>query len=508
MARIAIGGFRHETNTFAPVKADLEDYQTGGAYPGLTRGPALFDAIADMNISVSGFVDEARAQGHDLVPLVWCAAVPSAETTERAFETIGAWLLEDMAAAGRLDALYLDLHGAMVAEHVDDGEGELLRRARGIIGGDLPVVASLDFHANMTPAMIELATGMVAYRTYPHVDRAETGRRAARHLHGLSQGNGATFRAFRQIPFIIPLTWQCTDAEPTKSIFKTLEDLEGGDVATLSFTPGFPLADIHDCGPAVFGYGRSQAAVDRAVDALVEEIMGCEKDFAGTLHEPDEAVRRAIDVACGASGPMILADTQDNPGGGGTSDTVGVLESLVRHGARDAVVAVMHDPEVARQAHGAGEGAEIDAALGGKSGFPGVGPFTARFAVERLGDGAFTGTGPMFRGVRFRIGPMALLRTGGVRVVVASRKTQAADQSILRHLGIEPAAQKIIALKSSVHFRADFAPIAAEILVVVAPGPNTADTRKLAYRNLRPGVRVAPLGPTIDERPGAGGSGH
>ena len=149
---------------------------------------------------------------------------------------------------------------------------------------------------------------------------------------------------------------------------------------------------------------------------------------------------------------------------------------------------------MATQAHAAGQGAEIDVALGGKSGFPGVAPYGGRFTVESLGDGGFTGTGPMFKGVRYQLGAMALLRIGGVRVAVSSRKTQAADQSILRHLGLEPAQEKILVLKSSVHFRADFAPFAEDILIAVAPGSNTADTRLLPYRNLRPGVRVSPLG--------------
>ena len=494
MARIAFGGFRHETNTFAPVKADLEDYRIGGSYPPLTRGPALFDAIADMNISVSGYVDEARAQGHELLPLTWCAAVPSAHTTERAFETVSAWLLEDIAAAGKLDAIYLDLHGAMVAEHTEDGEGELLRRVRGLVGPDMPIVLALDYHSNTTGAMIELATGMAAYRTYPHVDRAETGRRAARHLHGVLQGSGATAKAFRQIPYIMPLTWQCTDVDPAKAIIETLESLEGGDVATLSFTAGFPLADIWDSGPAVFGYGRDQAAVDGAVNALAEEVMGREKEFAGTLHGPDEAVAQAMRTAAAASRPVVIADTQDNPGAGGTSDMVGMLDALVRLDAQDAVLALVYDPDVAGQAHAAGQGAEIDVELGGKSGFPGVAPYAGRFTVESLGDGGFTGTGPMFKGVHYQLGAMALLGIGGVRVAVASRKTQAADCSILRHLGVEPAQENILVLKSSVHFRADFAPLAEDILIAVAPGPNTADTRLLPYRNLRPGVRVSPLG--------------
>jgi microcystin degradation protein MlrC len=494
MARIAFGGFRHETNTFAPVKADLEEYQTDGAYPGLTRGAALFEAVADMNIAVSGYVDEARDQGHELVPLLWCFAVPCAHTTERAFETIMAWLLEDIAAAGKLDALYLDLHGAMVAEHLEDGEGEILRRVRGLVGPDLPVVSALDYHSNTTALMMEMATGMAAYRTYPHVDRGDTGRRAARHLHGLLQGSAATAKAFRQIPYIMPLTWQCTDTNPAKAIIQTLESLEGGDVATLSFTAGFPLADIRDSGPAVFGYGRNQAAVDAAVNALAEEVMGREKEFAGILHAPDEAVASAMRTAASASRPVVIADTQDNPGAGGTSDLVGMLDSLVRLNAQGAVMAVVYDPEVAAQAHDAGPGAEIDVTLGGKSGFPGVPPYAGRFTVESLGDGRFTGTGPMFKGLRYQLGPMALLKIGGVRVVVASRKTQAADQSIMRHLGVEPAQEKILVLKSSVHFRADFAPIAEDILIAVAPGPNIADTRLLPYRNLRPGVRVSPLG--------------
>jgi len=195
---------------------------------------------------------------------------------------------------------------------------------------------------------------------------------------------------------------------------------------------------------------------------------------------------------------MVLADSQDNPGGGGNSDTVGLLEELVQQGARDAALAILCDADAARAAHEAGEGARINIALGAKSGLPGHHPLEATFRVERLGDGRFTGTGPFYHGVHAELGPMALLRLGGVEIVVASRKLQAADQAIFRHLGVEPAARKILALKSSVHFRADFAPIAEEILVVKAPGPNALDYADLAYRNLHPGVRLMPMGPAYE----------
>jgi microcystin degradation protein MlrC len=167
-----------------------------------------------------------------------------------------------------------------------------------------------------------------------------------------------------------------------------------------------------------------------------------------------------------------------------------MLAALVRNGAEGAAFGVMADPEAAAAAHEAGAGATVEIALGGRSGVPGDAPFQGRFEVERLGDGNFTGTGPMWGGAKCRLGKMACLRIGGVRVVVASKKLQAADQAIFRHVGIEPPQQRILVLKSSVHFRADFQPIAAEVLVAAAPGALPADPATLPFRKLRPGVRL------------------
>jgi len=498
MARIAVGGFQHETNTFAPVKATLADFRQSGGNPPLQRGPTLPPTFDGTNLAIGGAIAALREAGHEIVPLVWATATPSAHVTEEAFEHIVGLLLDDLKAALPVDGIYLDLHGAMVAEHLDDGEGEMLRRIRALVGPSVPVAASLDLHANVTPEMIEHADLLDAFRTYPHVDMAETGARAARQLDALLRRRAPFHKAFRQLPFLIPLPWQCSLADPARSIYAALEDLhaEGeGAVAALSFTPGFPAADIHHCGPSVFAYGNSPEAANAAADALAARVAAAEADFAGRLYAPDEGVRAAMDlVADGATRPVVLADTQDNPGAGGTSDTVGLLEALVRHDPEGAVLAVMFDPESAAAAHAAGVGASLDLALGAKSGAPGHAPFHGSFVVERLGDGEFTGTGPMWRGVECRLGPMALLRIGNVRVIVASRKLQAADQSIFRHLGIEPAQQRILGLKSSVHFRADFQPIAHEILVVVAPGAMAADPAALPFTRLRPGVRLRPRG--------------
>jgi microcystin degradation protein MlrC len=496
LARIAVAGFQHETNTFSPTAATYDDFVQESGWPGLSRGDRIYDAVAGINIPIAGFIEAAKRARHDLRPLLWCSATPSGRVTRDAFERIAGELCERLSAAGPLDALFLDLHGAMVVEHLQDGEGELLARVRRIVGADLPIVVSLDFHANVSPTMVQQATAMLGYRTYPHIDMADTGAQCAGLLDRI-MAKGAPAKALRRLPFLIPLSWQCTLADPAARLFSELAAIEGGDVASLSFTPGFPPADILDCGPAVFAYGESQAAADRAADHLSAAVLEAEGDFAGPIYEPDEAVRRAQKIAARANRPVVLADTQDNPGAGGNSDTVGLIEALLRQGAEGAVAGILYDPPAAAAAHEAGQGAALDLALGEGSRISDRRPLQARFTVERLGDGRFAATGPVYAGNHMNLGPMALLKINDLQIVVASRKQQAADQAIFRHLGIEPKAQKILALKSSVHFRADFQPIAEEILIVAAPGPNLADHRQLPYRHLRPGIRLMPKGPSF-----------
>jgi microcystin degradation protein MlrC len=214
------------------------------------------------------------------------------------------------------------------------------------------------------------------------------------------------------------------------------------------------------------------------------------------LFEPGAAVARAMQR--GEPGaPVVMADTQDNPGAGGNGDTTGLLAALLERDPRDAVLGLLIDGASARQAHIVGIGHSAEFRLGEISGVPGHAPLAGEFSVEALGDGKFTCTGPMFKGFRMDLGPMAVLRRGNVRVVLASKKCQAADQQMFRHVGIEPRQQRILALKSSVHFRADFQPIAKEVLVVVAPGPAKADPTMFRWTRLRPGLRLKPGGPAF-----------
>jgi microcystin degradation protein MlrC len=496
MGVIAVGGFQHETNTFAPSKADYAAFEAGGGWPPLVFGAEIAPRLAGANIPATGAIDTLHAAGHRTIGLVWGAASPSAHVTQDAFERIVGEMLARLRAAGQVDAVYLDLHGAMVTEHLDDGEGEILARVRGIVGPHVPVVASLDLHANVTRAMIEHCDGLVAYCTYPHIDMAATGARAAQLLERTLSAGKPLAKRMRPLDYLTGLPSQSTFIEPGRSLYETLARLEREHDVVLSFTPGFPMADFPECQMAVFGYGADPAGVARAVDALAHAVNDAEPDFALDLYEPDAAIVRAMQR--GEPGaPVVLADTQDNPGAGGNGDTTGLLAAMLKRDPRDAVLGLLIDGASAAQAHAVGVGRSSAFRLGEISGVPGHVPLAAEWQVEALGDGAFTCTGPMFKGFRMKLGPMAVLRRGNVRVVLASKKCQAADQEMFRHVGIEPREQRLLALKSSVHFRADFQPIAREVLVVVAPGPAKADPTMFAWTRLRPGLRLKPLGPAF-----------
>jgi microcystin degradation protein MlrC len=497
MTRIAVGGFLHETNTFAPTKATYDDFVHGGGWPAMAIGADVLKTMRHINVGLAGFVETAEAKGWELVPTISCGASPSAHVTKDAFERIVTVMVEGIRAAGPLDAVYLDLHGAMVTEHFDDGEGEILARVRQVIGKDLPLVASLDLHANVTPAMIEHADALIAYRTYPHVDMAATGQASAKHLALLLTSKQKFAKAFRQLPFLIAISWQCTNDQPTKDIYQKLAALESEAVPTLSFAPGFPAADFPDCGPSVFAYGKTQADADAAADAIANIIVGHEDDFDGRIYSPDDGIRHAIELARTANKPIVIADTQDNPGAGGDSDTTGMLRALVRNRAVNAAIGVICDPVSAKAAHQAGVGATVALSLGGKSGIPGDAPYQESFIVEKLSDGKFVAPGPYFGGRDMDMGPSAALRIGDIRVVVSSHKAQLADQSMYRYVGIEPTTQSILVNKSSVHFRADFEPIAAQLLICAAPGAMPADTATLPWTRLRAGIRIKPNGPVF-----------
>ena len=490
MARIAIGGWQHETNTFATFKADYRAFERADEWPPLCIGQSMFPHVDGVHLPVTGAIEQLRGEGHDLVPLLWCSATPCSYVTQHAFETISDHFMRALEQAMPLDGIYLDLHGAMVCEHFEDGEGEFLRRVRELVGDAIPIVVSLDLHGNVTPSMVRHATVLDVFRTYPHIDMGETGARAARTLSQILRTGSKPYGAFRQVDFVIPLNSGCTLIEPCDTIYRELPAAIDSHVLSASFACGFHLSDIHDVGPSVMAYADSPEAANQAVEQLLHSVQSREEIFYEKIWVTDEGVARAISLVAGGAATVVIADTQDNPGGGGSGDTTGILQALIAQGAKEAVFGALSDPDTVAKAKGAGIGGSFAASLGGKSGLPGQQPYVCECKVLELNDGYFTATGPMYRGANMSVGDCALLEIAGVQVVLTSNPVQTADQSIFRHLGIEPASKKIVALKSSVHFRNDFTDLTSEILIVAAPGAVFADPSVLDYQRKRPDIRI------------------
>ena len=495
---ILVAGFQHETNTFAPSKAGYDNFVRGEGFPAMVRGEDML-ALRSVNIPAGGFINAVLDQGHTVHPVIWAGASPSAHVTRDAFERIAGEIL-DAARAGRYDAVYLDLHGAMVTEHLDDGEGELLARVRKIVGPSVPVVASLDLHANVTAQMLQEADALVAFRTYPHVDMADTGAHAARLLLArIEAGDNWTLRV-RRLPFLIPINGMCTMLQPSQGVYEALELLEQTPgVASMSFAPGFPAADFPECGPVVWAYGTDAEATQHVTDTLYRQVLELEPQWSPDFLEPAEAVRRAQALAAGASRPIVIADTQDNPGAGGDANTTGMLRALVEADAQNAALGLLYDPQAVQAATAAGLGNTVTLSLGGQSGVAGDAPFTGEFVVETLSPGKLRFDGPMMHGMDVDLGAVAGLRIGGVRVVVSASKAQMLDRNLFRVGGVQPEEMGILVVKSSVHFRADFQPIAQEVLVAKAPGPMQADPADLPWTRLQPGIRVRPEGRAFGE---------
>jgi len=497
MKKIGVGGLLHETNTFSNTPTPLENFlNQSGFYPRLLKGKEIFElAEGRLNIAMSGFLAEADTYGYDTVPLMWAGAEPSRPLKADDFDHLVSLMTDALEKNIPYDGLFLDLHGAMVYGDLQDGEEEILRQVRGVVG-NIPIVVSLDLHGNISPRSFELATVMIGYRTYPHIDGFETGQRCAAALEYVLGGK-PLYSAFKQSPFLMPATTQPTTKEPARSLYAALEKLDRAeDVISATIMEGFNACDLPHTGPSVFAYAWSQQGADACAERLLDEILERESQFSVEMYHPAEALQKARMLSEKTDKPIILVDVQDNAGGGSPSDTIWLLEALVNEGMDNAAIGVLWDPKAAEMAHEAGEGARVRIPLGGHT-LPGHRPYEADYEVIKLHDGDFMGTGPMVKGRTLNLGKMAQLRLGNIRIVVSTDRMQALDRSLFRAVGVEPSAMKYLVLKSANHYRADFGPISGGIVNVDAPSAIIEDPSKIAYTQLRDGVRLKGLGPVF-----------
>ena len=478
--RVFIAMFAHETNTFSSLPTGRREFEARD----LRWGGELLEAYRGTGTCLGGMIDVAAARGVTLVPSVAAAASPAGRVTAALYAEVRSRLLADLRAAGALDGVLLDLHGAMVPEGLADGEGDLLRAVRAAVGPAVPIATTLDFHANVTREMVACASLLHGYKTYPHVDMDARGREAATRLLEVATGRLRPTVAFRQPPLLPPIAGQLTARGPMRRLYDLAGEMERDPkVVSVSVFAGFPLADIHDAGLSVYvATDGDQALADRLADRLAATAWEHRRDFLHTAPPVREAVARALALD---GRPVVLADIADNPGGGAPGDTTEILRELLRVGARHATVACLWDPAAVRACVAAGVGATLTLEVGGRVDPAHGAPVAVTGRVRTLSDGRFVHKGPMFRGLEGRLGPTAVLDVNDLKVILISQRWQTLDPEMIRFVGIDPGAEKILVVKSSVHYRAAFEPIAHAILEVDAPGLSSSNLARFTFTNVR-----------------------
>jgi microcystin degradation protein MlrC len=486
--RVLTAEFVHESNTFKKGRTDLATFRAET----LDLAQAAIDRFGDVNAEIAGFLDAGREAGWSIRHVVSAHATPGARVSRDAFDHI-AGLICDAAVEerGRLDGILLGLHGAMVPDFCEDGEGELLARLRAIVGPDLPIAVTLDLHAIATPDMIRLAQIYVSYKTYPHVDMRETGLHAGRLLDAAMRGRvqPVTIRAHRAM--LDEANAGRTDVPETAALYERAKahEAEAGILA-VSINAAFAEADVAEAGPTVLvTYDANvEAAANRARDiaeGIADTIWAQRGSISNHFLTPAEAARMARDHDAD-TGPLVIADYADNPGAGAYGDATALLAALLDAGATDGGFAPVIDPEAAAILHRHSEGDTVTLDVGGKMDPSfGGGPLTLTGKIIRLSDGVYTGDGPILGGITHTFGPTAVLRVAGIDILVVSLPGQMLDLQQVLAFGIEPGRLRFLVVKSMQHFRAAFEPVAARVIVCDTGALATPRAALRPYRRVK-----------------------
>ncbi len=478
----------HETNTFSTIPTDRRQFEARD----LRYGGEIVEHFRDTGTCLGGMIGAASRAGLALLPSVAASASPAGRVTRDVFDHVKARMLADLRQGGPFAGVLLDLHGAMVPDGMDDGEGDLIAAVRKEVGPEIPIAVTLDFHGNLSEAMVREANLLHGYKTYPHVDMAERGVEATERLLDVIAGRIRPTAAFRKPPILPPLGSQGTARGPMRRLYDLAAEMErDARVVSVSIFAGFPHADIPDAGLGV--YVATDGAAELA-ESLAEELARTAWAHRHEFVHQGLPVKEAVARGQAADGrPIVLADMADNTGGGAAGDGTEVLRELLRVGVRSAVVACLWDPAAVQECVRAGVGARVTLRVGGKvDGRHGASlPVTG--TVRTLSDGRFVHKGPMMRGLPGRLGPTAVLEVDGVKVILISLRWQTLDPEMLRFVGIEPTEEKIVVVKSTIHYRAAFEPIAREIVEVDAPGLSSSNLARFDFKRIR--RPVFPLDP-------------
>lgn len=484
--RLVLAMMMHETNTFSPLATPIGSFGRASAF----SGDPVIRELAGTNTPLGGFIDLAREAGAEFSVPMAASAHPSGLVTNAAFEQMADAIVGEVVKG--CDGVFLALHGAMVTETYDDGEGELLSRIRAAAPG-VPIAIGLDFHTQLTAAMVDNATVITGYRTYPHIDMAETSRRAGRTLLRALDGEIRPRMVWGKVPIMSSTLVHTPAREPMKTLMGMANEAEdSGLVLNASVFGGFPQADIPHLGLSALivcdgSTSEGEILLNRILDTAWERREGF-------LFHPEPLHDQVARARTLPGGPIILADHGDNTASGGTQDVMSVIAEAIRQGLTDVCAGPICDPPAVAKMIAAGVGAEVSLDLGGRIDMPALDlkgePLRLTGRVRAITDGEFLVTGPMATGSIVRMGRTAVLDTGSMQIVVSEGRSEPYDLGVFTHCGIDPRAKRYVIIKSRQHFRAGFEPIARHIVMCDGDGCCASDLALLKYENI-----VRPLYP-------------
>ncbi|MGA8755445.1 MAG: M81 family metallopeptidase [Stellaceae bacterium] len=485
--RLLIAMMKHETNTFSPVPTPLARFGNG---PGPLYGEAAARAYRGTGTGLGAYLDLAEREGAEIVLPIAAGAPPSGPVDDAAYAEMTDCICA-AAAKGGFDGIMLDLHGAMVTQSLEDGEGQFLKRLRAI-APTTPIAVSLDMHANLYDEIIANATVVTGYRTYPHIDTYETARLAGEILLRTIRGEIRPVMAWGNAPMLPHVMRQGTDDHPNKELQHRCAAMTAEGALAASLFTGFPHADIANAGlSAVVVTNDDRELAERLRDELLDRAWVEREAFVYKIEPLKEAVARAtaLPSPVAGEGPVVLLDHYDNCASGGTMDTTAVLAEILRQGLQQVAVFAIHDPEAVQQALAAGIGTAVTLSIGGKIAMPAIPvespPLTVTGTVKTISNGRYRNRGPMARGVEMDMGAAVVLDTGAVEIVLISRHAEPSDLNCLLALGIDPMQKRFVMLKSRIHWRAGLGKLARATIDCAGVGVCTSDYGRLTFNKVR-----------------------
>jgi microcystin degradation protein MlrC len=485
--RLLIAMMKHETNTFSPVPTRLERFGNG---PGPLYGEAAVRAYLGTGTGLGAYLDLAAREGAEVVLPIAAGAPPSGPVEDAAYAHITDAICE-AAARGGFDGIMLDLHGAMVTESLEDGEGQFLKRLRAI-DPKTPIAVSLDMHANLYDEIVANATVVTGYRTYPHIDTYETASLAGEILLRAIRGEVTPVMAWSNAPMLPHVMRQGTDDHPNQELQHRCAAMSAEGALAASLFTGFPHADIANAGlSAVVVTDGDRKLAEDLRDELLDRAWVEREAFVYQIEPLQQSVARAKAMPAGRpeDGPIVLLDHYDNCASGGTMDTTAVLAEILRQGLEDVAAFAIYDPEAVQQAIDAGIGAQVSLSVGGKIEMPAIPaespPLIISGTVKTISNGRYRNRGPMARGVAMDMGPAVVIDTGAAEIVLISRHVEPSDLNCLSSLGIDPMQKRYVMLKSRIHWRAGLGKLARAVVECAGVGVCTSDYGQLQFKKVR-----------------------